>query len=240
MFIYKCLSLILFTFSTVTCIKGFGSDNVQSACSVLSVKDTLKENLNLYNGRLWINAYYKIKGDPFFLSGEFLSGSVTFNGIKYPAQKLKYEIYNDEIILRVNPVTIIILNKEMVDSVSLNYQNKTYKVIKLGDDSTNVVKGLVNVLYEGPTTLLVKFKKVIDLLAVDKRYDLFYQIHKIYVEKDNKIFLVSGKKDLLKILEDKAPEIKNYIKANKLVVIRKDPESLIPVLRYYDSLKKQE
>ena len=238
MFIYKCLTLILFTFSTVTSIKGWGSDDDQAAHSVLNVKDTLKENLDLYNGRLWINTYYKIKGDPFFLSVDFLSGSVTFNGKVYPAQKLKYDIYNDEIILWVNPVTTIILNKEMVDSFTLNYQNKIYKIVNQGDDSTIVVKGFINVYYDGPTTLLVKYKKVIDLLAVDKRYDLFYQIHKIYVKKDDKIFLVSGKRDLLKILEDKTLEIKNFIKANKLVVIRKDPESFLPVLRYYDGLKQ--
>jgi hypothetical protein len=238
MFIYKSLTVILFTFSAITCVKGWGSDDAHTGHSILNVKDTLNENLNLYNGRLWVNTYYKIKGDPFFLSAEFLSGSVTFNGKEYPAQKLKYDIFNDEIILWVNPVTIIVLNKEMVDSVTLNYQNKTYKVVNQGDDSTNVVKGLVNVYYEGSTTLFVKNKKVIDLLAVDKRYDLFYQIHKIYVKKDDKIFLVSGKKDLLRILEDKALEIKSFIKASRLAILRKDPESFIPVLRYYDSLKQ--
>jgi hypothetical protein len=237
MFISKCLAVLLFYSSTATSILGIDIDYNKSVNSTLNLKDTVKDNLNLYNGRIWINSYYKIKGDPFFLSPEFLSGSVTFNGKLYPDLNFKYDIYNDEIILRINPVTIITLNKEMVDSVAINYLNKTYKVVNMGDDSTGMVKGLVNVYYDGSTTLFVKFKKMIDPLAVEKRYDIFYQSHRIYIKKDDMIFLVSGKRDLLKILEDKVVEVKNFIKMNRLVVIRKDPESFVPVLRYYDSLK---
>jgi hypothetical protein len=238
MHLYNFLAVFLFTFSTTTCLSGIGSDGNISDNSELNVKDTLKENLALYNGRLWINTYYKIKGDPYFLSGEFLSGSVTFNGKVFPDQHLRYDIFNDEIILWVNQVTTIILNKEMVDSVILNYHDKSYKVVNLGDDSTSLIKGLVNVYYDGTTPLFVKYKKMIDPLAVDKRYDIFYQTHRIYIKKDNKIYLISGKRDLFKILEDKIPEVKSFIKTNKLVVMRKDPESLIPVLHYYDSLTK--
>lgn len=214
------------------------SDDDLSVHSILNVNDTLKENLALCNGRLWINTYYKIKGDPYFMAGEFLSGSVTFNGKVFPDQKLKYDIYNDEIILWVNPVTTIILNKEMVEGVNLNYQNKAYKVINIGDDSASVIKGLVNVYYDGTTTLFVKYKKMIDPLAVDKMYDIFYQTHRLYVRKDDKIYPVSGKKDLLKVLEDKVVEVKDFIKKNKLVIMKKYPESFIPVLRYYDSIKQ--
>jgi len=238
MYIYNFLTVFLFAFSTITSLTGIGSDCNKSDHSELNVKDTLKENLVLYNGRLWINNYYKIKGDPYFLSGEFLSGSVTFNGKVFTGQHLRYDIFNDEIILWVNQVTTIILNKEMIDSLILNFQSKSYKVVNLGDDSASLIKGFVNVYYDGPTALFVKYKKMIDPLAVDKRYDIFYQTHRIYIKKDDKIYLVSGKRDLLKILEDKILEVKGFIKTNRLVVMRKDPESLIPVLRYYDSLKQ--
>jgi hypothetical protein len=238
MFIYNFLTVFLFTFSTVTSLSGIGSDDDLSLHSILNVNDTLKEDLALYNGRLWINTYYKIKGDPYFLTGEFLSGSVTFNGKVFPDQKLKYDIYNDEIILWVNPVTTIILNKEMIDRFILNYKDKAYKVINIGDDSASVIKGLVNVYYDGTTTLFVKYKKMIDPLAVDKIYDIFYQTLRLYIRKDDKIYPVSGKKDLLKILEDKAVEVRNFIKSNKVVLVRKSPETFVPVLRYYDSLKQ--
>lgn len=201
------------------------------------LQDTTKEKLALYNGRLWRNEYYKIKGDAYFLSAEYLSGSVTFNGKVFPYQRLKYDIYNDEIILWIDLHTTIILNKEMVDRFTLNYENRTYNIVNMGDDSTSVVKGLVNVYYDGPTSLLVKYRKMIDKLAVDKRYDLFYQTHRIYVKKGDRIYHVSRKKDLFKIVEDKIAEVKSFVKMNKLVIMRRNPESFIPVLKYYDSLK---
>jgi hypothetical protein len=126
----------------------------------------------------------------------------------------------------------------MVDSVSIHYQNRSYKIVNMGEDSTSIVKGLVNVYYDGPTTLLVKYKKMIDLLAVEKKYDLFYQTHRLYIRKEDTIYLVSGKRDFLKILEDKIVEVKAFIKKNKLIIVRKVPESFIPVLKYYDSLKQ--
>lgn len=238
MSIYNFLTVLLFTFSTAPCLSVISSEDIKSAHQIINVEDTLKEKLSLYNGRLWTNTYYKIKGDPYFLSGQYLSGSATFNGKVFPDLRLKYDIFNDEIILWVNPLTIIILNKEMIDSVNIDYLGKSYKVINLGDDSASVIKGLVNICYDGETTLFVKYKKMIDPLAVEKRYDIFIQTHRLYVKKDDKIYLVSGKRDLLKILADKIVEVKNFIKTQRLSVMRKDPESFVPVLKYYDSLKQ--
>jgi len=39
------------------------------------------------------------------------------------------------------------------------------------------------------------------------------------------------------ILENEKDQIRKYIKENKLKVTRKIPESFVPVVRYYDSLR---
>ena len=44
-----------------------------------NVNDTIDIQL-LYNGRAWRNLYYKIRGDQFLFSTEFLPGSVTVEG----------------------------------------------------------------------------------------------------------------------------------------------------------------
>lgn len=238
MSIYSFINVILFTFSTATCLPGNVPDNQLAEYPVFNQNDTLKDNQILYNGKLWTNRYYRIKGDPYFLTGEFLSGSITFCGKAFPDQLVRYDIFNDEIILWINTMTIIILNKEMIDSVTLNYKDKKYKIVNRGEDTTSIIKGLVNIYYDGPTTLLVKYKKMIDLLAVEKKYDLFYPTHHLYIKKDDITYSVSGKRDLLKILEDKSVEVRDYIKKKKLIIMRKEPETFIPVLKYYDSLKQ--
>ena len=75
----------------------------------------------------------------------------------------------------------------MVDDFSINYLNTEYHVVNMGEDSTNVLSGYVNVYYEGPTALYVKYRKEIEILAVDNKYDLFIQQHRIYIRKNGEV-----------------------------------------------------
>ena len=107
-----------------------------------------------------------------------------------------------------------------------------------GNDSSNVLRGYVNVIYEGSSTLYVKYKKSIQPLAVDGRYDLFHSGHSIYLKEGEEIVAVTSKKEFVNLLEDKRKDIRLYIRSNRLKLRQKDPETYIPVLRYYDSLKE--
>ena len=48
---------------------------------------------------------------------------------------LKYDIFKDELLTPVDPGGILQLNKEMIDSFSLSFQNKTYRFEKIQEDS---------------------------------------------------------------------------------------------------------
>ena len=126
----------------------------------------------------------------------------------------------------------------MVDSFTLVYAFKTYSFRNTQADSLPVIKGYVNVLYKGKSALYVKYKKELDILAVDDKYDLFFQTHKIYLVKGTTVFQVSSKRDLLKALPEEKTLLKAFMKKNRERVSRKVPESFIPVIRYYDSISK--
>jgi hypothetical protein len=198
------------------------------------IQDTSLEKQLIYNGKLWRNLYIRVKDDPFFLSAEFLSGDVRFNGKEFRNLKVKYDIFNDEVILWVNPQTIIVLNKEMISEFTFDYQNRSYHILNIGSDSTSLLHGFVHVLYDGPTTLFVKYVKKIELQPLDRKSDIFYQQHRIFVRIDSAIVQVSGKRELFKLLGDRKTEIRDYIRSNRLSVLRKDPDSFIPVLQFYD------
>ena len=108
----------------------------------------------------------------------------------------------------------------------------------MGEDSTSVLRGYVNVYYDGPTALYVKYRKEIEILAVDNKYDLFFPLHRIYIRKDGEMVHVSGKREMLKLLSDRKTELRNYIKQNKLSVSKSEPQSFIPVLEYYDKQRQ--
>jgi len=60
--------------------------------------------------------------------------------------------------------------------------------------------------------------------------------HSIYIVKDGITYPVTGKKEFFIPLNDKKRQIKNFIKTNKLKILKKVPESFVPVLEFYDNM----
>jgi hypothetical protein len=201
-------------------------------------QDTTLQKQILYNGRVWRNLYYGVRGNQFLFSSDFLPGTVTMGGKYFDNIRIRYDIYKDEIMIPVSPVTVVQLNREMVDSFSIQFENKWYRFTGHNIFSRDMLKGYVNILYSGNTSLYVKYKKEIDLLAENQKFDRFSQTQHIFVMKDDKIYQVSGKKDFLKILADNKQQVRNLMKTNRLKIIKSDPSSFVPVLKFYDSLKK--
>jgi hypothetical protein len=232
------LILIFFVFFTGSDLFGIARGYYGQLYINTGLQDSIKENQVLYNGRLWRNIYYLVQDDQFLFSKEFLPGSLSVRGKTFTNIPLKYDLFADEILTPVDPGGILQLNKEMVDSFSISFQNKTYQFIKLQEDSLKGSQRYFNVLYKGRTGLYLKYTKKIGKLAVEGKYDRFYQLIRICFVKDNIVYTIRRKSDLLKVLiEDKAL-IKSFIKKNKLDITEKNPESFIPVIRYYDSLNQ--
>ena len=218
---------------------GISPEFIQAASTYSTVIQQIhSDNQLLLNGRIWRNQYSNAFGDQFFLTNTFLKGSVTLNGQRFNNLNLKYDITNDELILSIESHPVISMNKEMVDSFTLIFENRNYHIINAGTDSSNVLRGYVNVLYDGSTSLYVKYTKKIQPLAVDGRSDLFVQENRIYIGKGTEIVSITGKKKLLILLEDRKKEIRSFLKSSGIKLTRKYPDTFIPVLKYYDSIRK--
>ena len=231
---YNLLSILLL----IICF-GVYNESIPAAPSYsLVIQNHYSDKQLLLNGRIWRNPYLKAIGNQFFLSDSFLKGSVFFNGRRFDNLDLLYDIKSDELLLKTESHPVIIMNKEMVDSFILVFNNRDYHIINFGNESSGVLRGYVNIIYDGPSTLYVKYRKDFQPLAVDGRYDLFYFENSAFLKKGNEIMPVVGKKKLLFLLEDKKKDIRHYIRSNRLKIRQKDPETYIPVLQYYDSLRK--
>ena len=232
------LSIFLLTISTLPGLYGKAPIYFGSVAHNLNQQDTLRGNQVLYNGQLWRNLYTRVRENQFLFSGEFLPGSVTINEETFNNVNIKYDIFNDELLTPKGNGAILQFNKEMVDSFSISFQGKSYKFAKVQEDSIKGFSGYVNVLNTGKNILYVKYKKEIDNLAIDDKYDLFFQTHRIYFIKDGVIFLISGKRYFLSLMDDNKAQIKGFIKKNRLNVSRKYPESFVPVVQFYNSLRQ--
>jgi hypothetical protein len=200
-------------------------------------QDTLPDNQILYNGRVWRNLNTSVKENQFLFSREFLPGSVTMRGKTFSNIWIKYDIFKDEILTPGDQGKILQLNKEMVDSFSLFFQNIRYQFVKIRGDSLTGLEGYCNILYRGKYSLYVKYIKKIGKLAEEGKYDKFYQINKIYLFKDGVPHPVTGKNDLVKLLSKNKTAIRNFTSKNNITVSKENPASFIPVLSYMETLK---
>ena len=204
-------------------------------------QDTLKNKQNLYNGKVWTNRYRKVNSDQFLFSNYFMPGTVSVMGRTYRNLHIKYDIYSDEILIPFNDDEILQLNKEMVDSFSINFENKVYKFIKIKTGTLNNYpdyNGYLNVLYNKKSVLYVKYKKEISSGNEDLNEVEFTPNQKIYFYKNNIVYQIITKKDLFNALDANPGQIKEFIKANKLKVSKKIAESYIQVIRFSDNMNQ--
>jgi hypothetical protein len=227
--------MFIFTvfFQILNCLPGFSGP---SGSAGKSTNDTIDVQM-LYNGRAWRNLYNRVKGDQFLFSSEFMPGSVSIDEKEFKNIQIKYDIYNDEVLILTDHGIIIQLNKEMIDFFNVKYNYQVYRFKRIDADSLGLLTGYVNVLYEGKTSLYVKYKKEILLLAVDNKYDLFNQINKIYLQKDGRIIQINRKKVFLDLLKDQKQQVHSFIKTNNIRMSKKNPESFKPVIEFYDKLQ---
>jgi hypothetical protein len=233
------LVILLYLISVSSTLEIFGTPVYQSNIlytSISNQEDSLQKLQLLYRGVIWTNKYRRFNGDQFFLTPMFIPGTVSINGRTYKNLRIKYDIYSDELIIPLNMEEIIQLNKEMIDSFSLSFENKTYRFINSRNDSISGLNGYCCLLYSGKSALYVKYKKSISTAVTITSDGEFNQTTRIYFGEGDLIYPVKSTGDLLKILGGQKEEIRNYISKNKLKVSKNDPGSFIPVIKYYDSL----
>lgn len=235
---YVFLSIFICILFAYGQLSGSEAVGIWSETSLLQKQDSVDKQV-LYNGRVWRNLYSKVIEDQFLFTKEFLPGNVTIDGRSFSNIPIRYDIYNDEIMTISDRQLILQLNKEMTDIFTLKYNGKDYHFRRLDPDSLNSLTGYVNVLYDGNSSLYIKYRKEILLLEVDHKYDKFNELDKVYLEKDGKISLIRSKMDFLKTLKDHKLQIRSFIKSNRLVISKADPWTFIPVIEFYDQIRQK-
>lgn len=229
------LYALIISFFLFNCLYPASLNGQDSSAENIIAPAESYSNLTLLNGRIWHNRYSNVQGDPYFLSDQFLQGSVYFNGNLYRNIDLRLDIYNDELLLRTPDKPIIMMNKEMVDSFDLFIDNGSHHFVNAGNDKSANLNGYVHVLYNGSSALYVKYYKVIYPLAAEGRYDLFQQEHRIFLRTPSGIVPVKRKKELLRLLGKGEKEINDFMRRNRIRVNWKNPGTFVPLAKYFDS-----
>jgi hypothetical protein len=86
--------------------------------------------------------------------------------------------------------------------------------------------------------VLVKRKKFIEEIVKDEIEREFIELNPVFIQKDDSYYFIKTYKALLTVLKDKAPQVKQYLRKNRLK-FRKAPENtILKAAEYYDSINK--
>jgi hypothetical protein len=215
------------------------SDSVLYAESLANIHQVylrqIGDNAQIYHGREFIRNGQKANGFPFFESDNLLVGSVSYQEMIYPNQKVYYNIVSDELITNnFSNNAFIVLSQEKVDSFVI----QQHVFVPLFSDKSNHLEkdGYYDQLYAGEPGLYAKREKrlVVGSGSEETRY---IQHDDYFVKLKNVFYAVDGKSELLDILKDQQDVLKKYIRTNKLNFKKDLESSLVLTTIYYSQLK---
>lgn len=230
------ISLLLISFighaqNALQTADGYEPD--QGAVSIF-VQDTMTLNQIFYNGKVWVRSYYDVYGTEFMIADEWMKTDIIINDILFKDVKIKYDIYNDDILVNYNNKRLIILNRDNIDRFTLYTGNKEFLFENLRDNDE--LEGYFQILYDGKNKLYKKWKKKRVQFAVEARYDEFQQDHELIMIRDGRSYEIKNRRGILKIMNDRKKDIKNFIKHENIRFDISTPEKLIPLMKYIDTL----
>ena len=182
------------------------------------------ENTALFNG-IRYKELYRVNGDlhKFYKSPDFLIGDVIYQGQPYFDQQLKYDLYEDQIIVQLTSQSgssIMKLIKDQIDAFQIEgkqfYHLRDLEVYK----SKEIIDDFYELMHEGKALRLFKKNKKIQNKVLEKKV-VYYQFRakdEYYLLYEDVFYPVKSKSDFLKIFPNNKKQINDYFASNKYLM----------------------
>ena len=180
-----------------------------------------------------------IQGTP-YLNDKFEPGKiVTPEDSVFGNIELRYNAFTDNLEFKKGENIFNIASKNIVKKAE--FGGKMFGCRSYEANGGNILYGFFEILTEGKTTLLARYKIKFMEKEVAKPYSdakpaRFEDMEKQYffMSEGNPAKLIPNKKRLLKIFGTKSDEMETYISRNKLSV--KEDDSLIKIINHFNTL----
>lgn len=194
--------------------------------------------------RKFDNRYEGVKGSPFYMD-EWSAGAIDLvDGTTTSNVRLKYNQYEDELIIQQSAGLAYYLPKEKIGSFTVEDERKQSKLfIKKNHHKKKDETQFYRVLSAGEVYLLEYTKVVFEKAnfeggySNDKKFDDFKKYPSYYYltkDADTPIKLKQSTNAVAKVFQGNEDQIKRYISENKLDC--RSADDLMQVFRYHNSL----
>jgi len=195
--------------------------------------------IDIVNGTKW--TYEKIyKGNPFIAESYWPLADLTYRGKHYPGLQLNFDLHKDVMILLYDDhheKKYIVLAKEYLDSFSYTdtSTSRTYNYTYFRLPGTKQ-KQLYEKAHDGKASLLIRPRCIITGDPSGSFAGTYLRSYDYYIKVRDNYERVQSKKTLLATLGTGIPEMKRFIRRNRLKINNKQPDNIISVLEYFDKL----
>ncbi|WP_190809454.1 hypothetical protein [Flagellimonas sp. S3867] len=208
--LYFCFALLVF--------QSIDAQHLQKNVFVHNWFDNITgvESSELHYGQVYLEKHRsKSTQTKFFISPEFRQGVVYFNNQPYFNLNLKYDVYEDNLIVQVKNRLggkPLILRKEHIDSFVI--ENHTFKNITPRSAESEVSPGFYEIYRTTPFFSVLKkhHKRLLNNLGNSISYDEFKDLEPGFVlEYKNELFILKKTKDIGLIFPEYSDDLKMVI-----------------------------
>ncbi len=220
--VVKVYIRIPFFFFVVLSGQGFSqslADTSFLAASVAATKNIYARfilgNAHLYNGTEHKN-YQSVNDEhPYFLSDDWVIGSIVYDNELNQNVGMMYDLQNDKVVIEHLPTS----NK--IDLVSgkiseFTLHGHTFVVLK-PDSAKQIQEGFYDRLYNGNLKVYARrTKQYEERIETSVLIPLFSEKNRYFLLKDGKYFPVNSKASVLDVLSDRKKMLKQYLNKSRI------------------------
>lgn len=191
-------------------------------------------DLQYINGSMYTEAFPGCKGHPFFNSEGWYEGELVMQGKKYEGLTLRYDLYRDQLLynhIQSSGSYIVVLNKYRIDSFTMD----GHHFCKLQSPGSGSEEGFYELLSEGKASYYVKWTKRLSESTPEYNGE-FSLFTESYIQKKEEFSRINRRSGILKALEDHEKEIREYIRANRIVVRPGNEMKIKSIVDFYNKL----
>ena len=189
---------------------------------------------NLINGIKYLYLYSNIDGHPFFGENRFCTGSLVIADREYQDVYLKYEIYNQKIILQYSPFSggtdQILLKNEDIHEFKID--DKLFRKYSFSETGTRFYQ----VVTSGKIYCLYYWEKILNYSTLSA-FNFSNQKKESYLVKNGKPYRFKSKKQFRRLFPvQHQKEIKQFIRNNKIRLKNESDSNMRRLLEFCNQL----
>ncbi|WP_271764873.1 hypothetical protein [Aquimarina algiphila] len=216
------MKIRLLFFSSLFCFISYGQLLNKNNPDYYNWFDTFIgiENTGLYNGVLYTEKYNLIhKKHQFFNSSDFIPGSVSYEGKEYYGLMIKYNIYEDKVLIKLSN-KFGVRTLQLISSNVDNFSISDHKFVNIRSEiSTTKESGFYEVLTSNDRFVFYKKHQKIkkELFKEDRLLYDFLDRESYFLFYNDSYYSIRTKSELNRVFPELKKDITTFYNANKTV-----------------------